>query len=76
VGGGYGLFQHGALFSSWASRIPDIKTRLELNDALFGSILLALPIGQFLMMPLSGKLVTRFGSPRILLFSFLPMAYS
>ena len=62
-------FSMGLCFSSWASRIPDIKTRLELNDALFGSILLALPIGQFLMMPLSGKLVTKFGSPRILLFS-------
>jgi MFS family permease len=62
-------FSMGLCFSSWASRIPDIKTRLELNDAVFGSILLALPIGQFLMMPLSGKLVTKFGSPRILLFS-------
>ena len=62
-------FSMGLCFSSWASRIPDIKTRLDLNDALFGTILLALPIGQFLMMPFSGKLVTRYGSPRILLFS-------
>lgn len=62
-------FSMGLCFSSWASRIPDIKTSLGLNDAMFGSILLALPIGQFLMMPLSGKLVSKFGSPRILLFS-------
>lgn len=67
-------FSMGLCFSSWASRIPDIKTTLNLSDALFGSILFALPVGQFLMMPFSGKLVTRFGSHRTLLVA-LP-AYS
>ena len=59
-------FSMGLCFSSWASRIPEIKTALLLNDAMFGTILLAIPVGQFLMMPVSGKLVTRFGSNRIL----------
>ncbi len=62
-------FGMGLCFSSWASRIPDIKTSLEMSDALFGTVLLALPVGQFLMMPVSGKLVTRYGSPRMLLFA-------
>lgn len=62
-------FGMGLCFSSWASRIPDIKTALHLNDALFGSILFALPVGQFLMMPFSGKLVTRFESHRVLQFA-------
>lgn len=62
-------FSMGLAFSSWASRIPDIKTTLHLNDALFGSILFALPVGQFLMMPFSGKLVTRFESHRVLQFA-------
>jgi MFS family permease len=62
-------FSMGLCFSSWASRIPDIKTDLNLNDALFGSILFALPVGQFLMMPFSGKLVTRFGSHKTLLYA-------
>jgi MFS family permease len=60
-------FCMGLCFSSWASRIPDIKTALNLNDALLGSILFALPVGQFLMMPFSGRLVTRFGSRKVLL---------
>lgn len=59
-------FSMGLCFSSWASRIPEIKTSLQLNDALFGTILFALPVGQLLMMPFSGKLVTRFGSYRII----------
>lgn len=62
-------FSMGLCFSSWASRIPDIKTALHLNDALFGSILFALPVGQFLMMTFSGKLVTHFGSRKVLLFA-------
>ena len=62
-------FSMGLCFSSWASRIPDIKTALNLSDAAFGTILFALPVGQFLMMPFSGKLVTRFGSQRVILFA-------
>lgn len=65
-------FCTGLCFASWASRIPDIKTALHLSDGMLGSILFALPAGQFTMMPFSGRLVTRFGSHRILLFS-LPL---
>ncbi len=60
----------GLCFASWASRIPDIKTALHLGDAAFGTILFALPVGQFLMMPFSGRLVTRFGSSKVILFAF------
>ncbi len=63
-------FSMGLCFSSWASRIPDIKTALHLSDAMLGSILFALPVGQFMMMPFSGKLVTRFGSRKVFLFAF------
>ncbi len=62
-------FSLGLCFSSWASRIPDIKTALHLNDAMFGTILFALPIGIFLMMPISGRLVTRFSSRKVLMFA-------
>lgn len=65
-------FSMGLMFASWASRIPDIKTALHLNDALFGTILFAMPVAQFIMMTFSGKLVTRFGSRKIILFA-LPM---
>ena len=65
-------FCMGLCFASWASRIPDIKTYLQLSDAAFGSILFALPVGQFLMMTFSGKLVTRYGSRKILLMA-LPL---
>jgi MFS family permease len=65
-------FSLGLLFASWASRIPDIKTKLHLNDALFGTILFSMPAAQFLMMTFSGRLVTRFGSRKVLIFA-IPM---
>jgi MFS family permease len=64
-------FSMGFSFASWASRIPDIKTNLHLSKAGLGSILLALPIGQLLMMPISGRLVTKYSSRTILSFAIL-----
>lgn len=69
-------FSAGLCFSSWASRIPDIKTTLNLSNGELGTILFAIPVGQLTMMYFSGKLVTRFGSHRILLFSILMYTFS
>ena len=60
------FFCQGLTFANWASRIPDIKTSLHLSEAGLGSILLALPLGQLITMPISGRLVTRFGSKYVL----------
>src|SRR5690606_27934232 len=59
-------FCQGLAFASWASRIPDIKTALQLSEAQLGSLLFALPAGQLMTMALSGKLVTTFGSSKVL----------
>lgn len=68
-------FGMGLCFATWASRIPNIKTTLHLSDGHLGTILFALPMGQLTMMFFSGKLVTRFGSNRILPFSILMYAF-
>lgn len=59
-------FGQGVCFASWASRIPDLRTALQLSDAELGSILLALPLGQLCTMPISGRLTTKFGSKQML----------
>jgi MFS family permease len=69
-------FGMGLCFSTWASRIPSIKTALHLSDGHLGTILFALPLGQLTMMFFSGKLITRYGSSRILSFSILMYAFS
>ncbi len=65
-------FGMGFCFASWASRIPDIKSFLDLSEGELGTILFALPIGQLTAMPFSGKIVTRFGSRKVVLFA-LPL---
>ncbi|GGG03330.1 MFS transporter [Pontibacter amylolyticus] len=49
-------------FASWASRIPTIVSKLQLNEAELGSILLTMPVSSLIGLPLSSWLVTRFDS--------------
>ena len=60
------FFCSGIIFASWASRIPSIKKTLNLSDGELGTMLLMLPLGQLLTMPISGKLVSKFGSAKLL----------
>ena len=59
------FFIQGFTVTSWASRLPDIKSNLALSDGTLGMLLLAPPAGQLAAMSLSGHLVRRFGSFRI-----------
>ncbi|MDR2120267.1 MAG: MFS transporter [Tannerella sp.] len=53
----------GLCFSSWASRIPDIKLLFSVGDELlWGMILFMIPAGKFIAIPLAGYLVSRLGS--------------
>jgi len=56
------FFGMGFSFATWASRIPDIKSALQLSEAALGTLLFAMPIGQLFAMPFSGKVVTKYGS--------------
>jgi MFS family permease len=59
-------FTMGLTFATWASRIPDIKEKLGLNEEDLGTVLFAIPCGQLLMMPFSGKLVIKHSSRKTL----------
>lgn len=53
----------GLCFSSWASRIPDIKDFFDVNYAFYwGLVLFLIPVGKFVAIPLAGYLVSRLGS--------------
>jgi MFS family permease len=55
-------FAMGLCFSSWASRIADIRVTLGLSEADLGGVLFFIPIGQLCIMPFSGRLATKYGS--------------
>ncbi len=56
------FFIAGLTFATWASRIPAIQAKLHLSDGALGGVLFALPAGLMLSLPLSGWLVSKYGS--------------
>lgn len=53
----------GLCFSSWASRIPDVKEIFDVNYAFYwGLVLFLIPVGKFVAIPLAGYLVSKLGS--------------
>ena len=54
----------GFAFASWAARIPAVRTRLDLDPAALGLVLLALAAGSVIALPLSGPVIARLGSRR------------
>ena len=57
----------GFSFSSWASRLPDIKQILELTPGQLGTLLLAAAVGSVLGLPLSGRVIQAIGTRRTVL---------
>ncbi|MBU3822375.1 MFS transporter [Flavobacteriaceae bacterium XHP0103] len=70
------FFLSGICFSTWASRIPTIKTFFNLNEAELGTILLAMPITSIIGLPISGWLVSRFDSRLPLVVSFVFFSFA
>lgn len=55
---------NGAMFGSWAPRIPEVKAQLGMSVAVLGVVLLAPAIGSLVAMPFAGGLAGRIGSAR------------
>ncbi|WP_217474316.1 MFS transporter [Stutzerimonas stutzeri] len=78
-----GFFMAGFGLSVWAPLVPYVRERIEMSDALFGTLLLCIGIGSLTWMPLSGLLVTRRGirpviltSVALLLLALIGMAFT
>ncbi|ASZ09684.1 MFS transporter [Chitinophaga pendula] len=61
------FFIAGLTYSSWACRIHDIKAQFGFNNAELGSILFSLPVGLMISLPISGWMVTKVGSRKVLI---------
>ncbi|RDV13123.1 MFS transporter [Pontibacter diazotrophicus] len=62
-------FLQGISFASWGSRIPTIQQQMGLSEAELGGVLLALPVGLLLSLPVAGWAIAKVGSRSILIFS-------
>lgn len=65
------FFLAGLSFASWASRIPDIQLKFSMSEAQLGTLLLGLPIGSLIALPLAGWAAHRFGSKIVVIISAL-----
>lgn len=61
----------GLAISALAPLIPLIKSRLELNDAELGSVLLVSGLGALISMPTTGWIMNKIGNRPVILFSGL-----
>ena len=56
---------HGFLVSTWISRIPAVKTNLNLSNGLLGLTLLGSAFGAVSSIPIAGILIGRYGSKKV-----------
>jgi MFS family permease len=65
------FFIHGAVFSTWISRIPAVQGELGLSTGRFGFALLGVAVGSIISMPVAGWLISRYGSKPVTAISSL-----
>jgi MFS family permease len=63
------FFLCGLNFATWATRIPDFKKVFNLTEAELGTMLMGLPIGSLVSLPLAGWLIAKYNSKVICLFA-------
>jgi MFS family permease len=61
------FFFVGLCFASWAARIPDIQTKFNLSEGQLGTLLLFLPLGSLVGLPIAGWAVHHYGSRRVIM---------
>jgi predicted MFS family arabinose efflux permease len=65
---------NGFCFATMVSRLPDIRSGLDLDNASLGLLLLAISIGSVIALPLSGRLIDRFGAGAVTRFGAVLVA--
>lgn len=56
---------NGFMIATWMSRVPDVRTILDLTPAQLGILLLAISVGALAGLPLAGRLLQRMGANRV-----------
>ena len=62
---GLAFFLNGLVFSSWVSRIPEVRSSFGLTNGQLGLVLLAIALGSVLALPTTGAAINALGTVRI-----------
>ncbi|MBN3518542.1 MFS transporter [Algoriphagus lutimaris] len=68
------FFFVGLCFASWAARIPDIQGKFDLSEGQLGTLLLFLPLGSVIGLPIAGWAVHQFGSRSVIMIGAVAYA--
>lgn len=68
------FFAAGFAVAAWAPLVPFVKSRLVIDEATLGCLLLCLGVGSILAMVSSGSIVSRFGCRRVINVSMVVAA--
>lgn len=68
------FFAAGMISALWAGLIPSLKSALNVDEGVLGTMLLGLGIGSLVMMPVTGRLVARWGCRAVMRASLPFMA--
>jgi fucose permease len=68
------FFAAGFAVAAWAPLVPFVKSRLDIDEATLGCLLLCLGVGSILAMVSSGSIVSRFGCRRVINVSMVVAA--
>jgi predicted MFS family arabinose efflux permease len=60
------FFVNGALIGTWVAQIPFVQDRFDVSKATIGVVLLFMAAGAFVAMPLTGQVLDRHASARVL----------
>ena len=59
------FFLNGLVFSSWVSRIPEMRSSFGLSNGQLGLVLLSIAVGSVLALPTTGAAINAFGTVRV-----------
>lgn len=59
---------NGFCFATLVSRLPDVRSGLDLSNGSLGLLLLAISVGSIIALPLSGRLIDRVGASAVTRF--------
>jgi MFS family permease len=62
---GITFFLNGLVFSSWVSRIPEVRSSFDLTNGQLGLVLLSIAVGSVLALPSTGAAINAWGTVRI-----------
>ncbi len=65
------FFVNGTIFSSWIPFIPLVKDKFALSEGQLGLMLLCITFGALIALPLTGWIISRTGSSKLIRFSAL-----